>query len=409
MSNRPFRFVHAADFHLEQPGFGVAELPDPLRELMIDAPYRAAQRVFDAVLAEEAEFLVLSGDILNPHLTGPRGPLFLAAQFARLAEHEIPVYWTSSRVDLSDSWPTAIRLPENVHVFPAGRPEHLLHQRDGLPVARLLGASRVQGRPIHASDFEPDPAGLATIAVLHGIAEAAALRDRGIDYWALGGSHERNTLFSEPHVAHYPGSPQGRQPTETGPHGCTLVQFDEQRHIRTTLIATDVMRWQAERVAVDEATTREELEVRLRQRIATLRQSAPGIDLLITWSLSGSGPVVAEIRHGQWTAELLETLRSDYGAGPAGAWSLSLAAEAPPAFPSAGYEQETIRGDFLRAVRDLQASPETPIDLESMVSPEHLAGMLADVAAISDPATLRHVLSEAAALGVDLLSGEDAK
>jgi hypothetical protein len=342
-------------------------------------------------------------------LTGPRGPLFLAAQFARLAEREIAVYWTSGRVDLAESWPTAIRLPDNVHVFPAGRPEHYLHQRDGLPVARILGASRVQGRAIHASDFEPDPGGLATIAVLHGIAEADALRDRGIDYWALGGSHERNTLFSAPHVAHYPGTPQGRQPAETGPHGCTLVHFDDQRHIRTTLIATDVMRWQSERVAVDETTTREVLEARLRQRIAAMRESAPGIDLLIAWSIFGSGPMAAEIRHGRWPAELLESLRSEYGRGPAGAWSLSIAAEAPAAFPPAWYEQETIRGDFLRALRDLQTSPETPIDLESMLAPEHLAGMLADVAAISDPATLGHVVGEAAALGVDLLSGEDAK
>jgi DNA repair protein SbcD/Mre11 len=409
MSNRPFRFVHAADFHLEQPGFGVPELPEHLVELVIDAPYRAGERVFDAALAEEAEFLVLAGDILNPLLSGPRGPLFLATQFARLAEREIPVYWTSGRVDLAESWPTAIRLPENVHVFPAGRPEYHIHQRDGLPVARIVGASRMHGRAIHASDFEPDPGGLPTVAVLHGIAEADALRDRGIDYWALGGSHERNTLFSAPHVAHYPGSPQGRQPSESGPHGCTLVQFDDQRHIRTTLIATDVMRWTPERLMVDEATTRDELEVRLRQRIGALREAAPGIALLISWSISGSGPVLAELRHGRSAAGLLETLRSEYGSGPVAAWSLTLAAEDPAAIPPAWYEQQTIRGDFLRALRDLGASPDQPIDLESMVSAEHLAGMLGDVATISDPAILRHAVAEASALGVDLLSGEDAK
>ena len=76
MSNLPFRFVHASDFHLELPPLGVAEVPDHLRELFIESAYWAAERVFETVLAEEAELLVLSGDILHPQHTGPRGPLF---------------------------------------------------------------------------------------------------------------------------------------------------------------------------------------------------------------------------------------------------------------------------------------------------------------------------------------------
>ena len=86
MSNWPFRFVHAADFHLEQPPFGIGEVPDHLRELFIESAYWAAERVFETVLSEEAEFLVLSGDLLDPQRTGPRGPLFLREQFQRLSD-----------------------------------------------------------------------------------------------------------------------------------------------------------------------------------------------------------------------------------------------------------------------------------------------------------------------------------
>ncbi len=85
MSIRPFRFIHASDFHLERPLMGVTEVPDHLRELFLEAPYTAAKQVFDAALAEEADFVVLPGGILNPTEAGPRGPLFLAAQFARLS------------------------------------------------------------------------------------------------------------------------------------------------------------------------------------------------------------------------------------------------------------------------------------------------------------------------------------
>ncbi len=127
MSNQPFRFVHASDFHLELPPQGVAEVPDHLRELFLESAYWAAERVFETVLAEEAEFLILAGDVLDPQKTGPRGPIFLIDQFERLAEREIAVYWASGRVDPADAWPPALKLPGNVHLFPRGSLEEFVH------------------------------------------------------------------------------------------------------------------------------------------------------------------------------------------------------------------------------------------------------------------------------------------
>ena len=207
MSNSPFRFVHASDLHLESPPQGVAEVPDHLRELFLEAAYWAAERVFETVLAEEAEFLVLSGDILRWQRTGPRGPLFLAEQFGRLAERDVPVYWAGGSIDPPEAWPSAVTLPENVRLFPRGRIEDYVHRRDAAPVARLIGTSRGRRRGVRASEFDPrrlrgrdhrphdENAGLFSIAVVHGTAEAEALRDQGIDYWALGGRHDRATLL----------------------------------------------------------------------------------------------------------------------------------------------------------------------------------------------------------------------
>ena len=79
MSNRPLRFIHAADFHLEQPPSGIAAVPDALRELFLESAWLAAEKVFEVVLSEEAEFLVLCGDLLSPLKTGPRAALPLRA------------------------------------------------------------------------------------------------------------------------------------------------------------------------------------------------------------------------------------------------------------------------------------------------------------------------------------------
>ena len=242
MSNWPFRFVHASDFHLEQPLCGVSEVPDHLREQFLEAPYAAARQVFETVLLEDAAFLILSGDILDPIFSGPRGAMFLCEQFARLAEREISVYWVGGMVDPPDQWHQSFALPGNVHVFPRGRVDEFIYEHDGAPVARLLGTSRDNQHTIRAGDFNPDHSGLLTIAAAYGSADPAALQARGIQYWALGGRHERATPTSMNQVIHYCGTPQGRRPEEIGVHGCTLVQVDDKQQIRTSLIPTDSVR-----------------------------------------------------------------------------------------------------------------------------------------------------------------------
>ena len=57
-----------------------------------------------------------------PHLVSLAITL-LVKQFQRLAERKIPVYWAAGRVDLPDRWPSAIPLPDNVHVFSTRSPE----------------------------------------------------------------------------------------------------------------------------------------------------------------------------------------------------------------------------------------------------------------------------------------------
>ena len=407
MSNRPFRFVHASDFHLERLPSGVTEVPDHLLELFIDAGYRAAERVFQAAVAEQAEFLVLSGDVLDAQLTGPRGPLFLFEQFQRLAEQRVAVYWAGGRVDPPDAWPSEIELPENVHVFHKGRPEEFVHQRDELPLARLVGTGKLPGRSIKAADFDPDPGGLFSISVAYGLATADALKDHQIDYWALGGNHARGTLFSTDRVAHYPGTPQGRRPTESGPHGATLVEIDDRRQTRTSTLPCDVMRWHDERVVVDETTTPDELDSQIRRRMRSLVDGLSSVDLLVSWTVGGSGPLLDRLREGSLAAELLATLRKEFGFGPTAAWSVSLEAEAASVLPPQFYEQQTILGDFLRELRHYQMNPEEPLELESLLSEQQTAGTLGSAVAVAEKGVREKVLREAAVLGVDLLNPEE--
>jgi len=407
MSDWPLRFVHAGDFGLESPPRGVAEVPSHLRELFAEAAYWAAERVFETVLAEEAEFLVLSGGILDPAQAGPRGPLFLCEQFERLAERGIPVYWAGGKTDAPQSWPRAVLLPENVHRFASEAPDEVVFERNGLPAVRLVGQSHGRRNGPRPGGFRGDPSGLPTVGVVHGTFGAEELADADVHYWALGGRHERATPATSPSTVHYPGTPQGRSPGETGAHGCSLVELDEDSCARTSLVPTDVMRWVAERVVIDAETSREGLVTRLSERLQSLVDGAAGADLLVTWTIAGSGPLLGRLRRRHLADELLAALREKFGNRSPAAWSLSLEIESRTRLPDSAYEEETIRGDFLRAVEQLQLNPDEPLELTPYLGERNLRGPFHALARIDDTNARERLLHQAAQLGADLLSGND--
>jgi hypothetical protein len=210
-------------------------------------------------------------------------------------------------------------------------------------------------------------------------------------------------------VAYYPGSPQGREPKESGPHGCMIVQVDPQRGLRMSPVSADWIRWQSESISIQPSTTRADLQHMLDQRMRALIEANPGVELLIIWQVTGSGPLLAQLRHGRLGNELLDALRKKYGTSPPVAWSVALVAEPPEVLDPAWYEQETILGDYLREIRRHQMNSNEPLDLEEYLAESHLAGTLGAAGDLSDKAVRQRALREAAVLGIDLLGGEEPK
>lgn len=404
----PFRFLHTADFHLQQPPHGLAEVPPHLREALVDAPYRAARRVFEAALSEEVDFVVLAGGIGDLRSAGPQAIEFLLQHFQMLADRGIAVYWAGGHVDPPEQWPEAAPLPNNVHVFSRSRVDTVIHTRGDRRLAMIIGQSSNEVQPIRAAEFHGDAGGLFAIAVTHGEANAESLAAQDINYWALGGQHHRKTLFNLPHQAHYSGSPQGRCLTETGAHGCTLVHVDHSGKIRTQLIATDVIRWHNERIELNDNTTREDLERSLRDRTQNLAAEGSDRISMVSWNVSGTGRLSSLLRHSGLADELVSMLRYEFAhRQPAAVWTVSLEVERPAQFPPAWYDEDTILGDFLRAVRDHQTDESLPLEFETYLSERHLTGTLASSLQVAGGKQRNRVLNDAATLAIDLLRGDD--
>ena len=405
MTNASLRFIHASDFHLERPLGGMEDVPDPLREIFLEAPFRAAARVFDAALREQVDFVLLAGDILRPMAAGPRALVFLVEQFERLHERNVPIYWATGRSDAATRWTDVLHLPPNVHLFAARQVKRIAYEREGRLRADILGSGAPDGAPLHAAEFRPTH-GHLTIALGHGALDGAAPA-HGVHYWALGGKHRRQVTSARAPVVHYPGTPQGRSPREAGRHGCTLVQIDEHHLVRTRQIATDVVRWHDERIRLEGAGTRSALERLLVGRAQSLAAASPEIEQVVRWKVEVPARLAGEMRRGKWTHEVLARLRSEFGAHRPGLWSWSLEPERPDGIAEAWYAEETIRGEFLRAMRSFSAHDAEPLDLPRYLTDEHLAGSLGSAVLLEDPQLRRAVLAEATVLGADLLSGEE--
>lgn len=396
-----FRFLHASDLHLERVAGGLAELPDHLRGTLADAAYRAAERVFDAAIKHRVDFVVLAGDIINPPAAAARGIVFLNEQFAKLAEVGVRVYWAGSLADDFERWADSWPLADNVHRFATERVERLTHYRAGEAMLDIAGTSRLRDSRVPWDEFHGDTERF-TVAVAHAEVDADALARRTIGYWALGGEHSRRTLLGGSVTAHYCGTHQGRAPQEAGPHGCTLVQVDDTRRVRTTFIPTDAVRYCDERIIVDETAPRESLLPLFEERLAELLIDPFGPELLVHWRVSADERVTRELRAGK-NAELLAHLRTVHGAKHPAAWSTAIDAGAS-VVPSERFEEETLLGEYLRSTQHYREHSEEPLRLAHFLSERHLAGSLSPLAELRDPTTRERVLAEAAALGFELLS-----
>lgn len=410
MSQRPFKFVHAADFHLELPGEGSADVPEALAELLIECPYRAAEQVFDTVIAEEADFLILSGNLLDVDLTGPRGMLFLLEQFERLRKRRINVYWAAGEVDAAERRSTSFRLPENVRIFSSLRPEELTITRDGLKLLQITGWSRPPGEHIRVGDFRPDPGGLYSIAVVAGDVPTDEPMGRGIHYWALGGEASRRTTSLFGATAHWPGSPQARGFDNPGPHGCTVVSVDTLGAARDRFVPCDAVRWHSQTLPIDSTTSLEQVRTMLDESLRTASVTNGGVEVLARWRAATAGRVAPSLRRAGVIADLLRSCQHAYRPNLK-VWTEQVSIETEASIDLPDPNRESVLADYLRFAERHDSAP-TADEAEQLFDFAQAAVLLgeggrwAEVLNVTDVGERRRLLREAVVLAHDLLAEE---
>ena len=406
MSGEPIRFIHAADLHLEQPMSGIGPVPDALKASLIDAPFAAAARVFETARLERVDFVVLSGDIVHPVMAGPGGLCFLVDQLEELAALQIPVYWGGGRVDRFHQWPKAAVLPEKV--FRSASRDVRTHPfYRGGEVAALIQLSGYQGRgALDGSLFSCGEQGPPVIAVGYGDLKPSKSTTQAVHYWALGGRHQRSTEELGNSILHYPGTPQGRSPAETGVHGCSLVEIDSRCRIETQLVECDGVQWIRRELRLTASTSRRKMERQLVELTKDLLAETRNQPQLVQWAIGGTDRV-------SWTsptvaAEVMAMLRQRFASAAADLWVTGVEFIYPEAFPEPVVDTETIAGDFFEIVQQLRDGLAWPAVLREELAQYPLIEEVAASQIVSSSQQRDALLQLVARLGLDLLGADQS-
>ena len=295
-----FRFIHAADIHLDSPLLSLEEYPGaPLEEIRL-ATRKALARLVDVAIESAVTFVVIAGDLFDGEWRDCNTGLYFVSEMKRLRAAGIPVYISLGNHDAANRMTLVLPWGDNVHFFDHRKPERV----EAAGHEATLYSQSFRSRHI-AEDltgaFPKGSAGTFNIGVLHTSATFSAgqelyapcslesLRSHQYQYWALGHVHTRTELAHEPWVV-FSGNIQGRSVRECGPRGCYLVDVDDHGGVSLDFQPLEVVRWEVLRLSVDDETTGEGLEELAQQAISRTAAAAEGRTLALRFEIAGHGP-----------------------------------------------------------------------------------------------------------------------
>lgn len=312
-----FRFLHAADIHLDSPLKGLDRYDGCPADEIRGATRRALANLVRLAIAERVSFVLIAGDVYDGDWRDHNTGLWFVGQMAILRDHGIDVFLISGNHDAKNRMTRDLRLPPNVSSLPTDRPA-TRPTRDGAAVVHGQGFATASV-PDDLSAAYPDAVpGVFNVGLLHTSATGRegheryapctvdSLRSKGYGYWALGHVHAREVVDSREAPIIFPGNVQGRHVREDGAKGCMLVTVDDAGAASAEFRPLDVLRWATCRVDASAARDGDDVVEAFQDQIPGLLADADGRPLALRVEVAGAsaahGPLAADPVH--WTAQV---------------------------------------------------------------------------------------------------------
>lgn len=249
-----FKFLHAADIHLDSPLKGLERYEGAPVDDIRGATRRALENLVALAIEEEVAFVLIVGDLYDGDWRDYNTGLFFVKQMASLREADIPVYLVSGNHDAQSKMTKNLPMPDNVRWLSARKPETVQLEEFGVAL-HGQGFEKQAVTENLAISYPDGIPGLFNIGLLHTCAEGREghepyapclpreLLAKNYSYWALGHVHKRETIHDDPPIR-FPGNTQGRNVRELGPKGCLVVSADPSANAEAEFHALDILRWQ---------------------------------------------------------------------------------------------------------------------------------------------------------------------
>ena len=117
-----FRFIHAADLHLDSPLQGLSRKSQDFSARVDDASRQAFDNLIALAIAEECRLIVIAGDVFDGQWKSYHTGLFFAERMRRLSEHGVRVVMILGNHDAANPFAGRLELSGNVAVLPSIRP-----------------------------------------------------------------------------------------------------------------------------------------------------------------------------------------------------------------------------------------------------------------------------------------------
>lgn len=335
-------FIHAADLHLGAPFRGLRALSAKWANRLLTAIPEAYDRIIDAAITREVDFVVVSGDIFDDARPSYGDYLRFFSGLERLCAAGIPAYFVTGNHDPYTSWQhDFFSLPDNATMLPGDRPGFALVERDGEPlcviggrgyynqtwpideciaegVTREAAVQELAARCPRAAEA-PFAVGLLHTGLnldpVKAPVDPAVLMRSGMDYWALGHIHMKYAYpsFTDPRLV-FSGCIQGRDIKETGERGVFQVTLKEGAPNEVEFIPTASVVWQRMRVDVSDCANLPDVTDKLMRELFRENGKARCEEMVVRIALIGATPLHVMLSRPDVLAGLRKHVNDAYSA-----------------------------------------------------------------------------------------------
>lgn len=374
------KFVHAADLHIDSPLRGLDEYPGAPVERVRLAPRAALENVVRLCLEEQADFLVVSGDLFDYDWRDFNTALFVVNQFRRLEREGTPVFMIRGNHDSREEMSLKVPWPKNVTLFDHQQPQSFPLERCDV-VLHGMSFPKREVKENLVPRYPPPVKGMFNIGLLHTNATGSVDHDpyapctlddltlKGYDYWALGHVHQYGVLHTAPHVV-YSGNTQGRHVRECGEKGCVLLTVDDGQVTEVEFRSTDVLRWHRIIIELAADDGLDELYERARRELRQIAAAVEGRLAGVRVEIRGNCAAHRHLVQTTARQEALTELRTLPGEFSDDLWIEKIKFETRPAVNRDELcRGQDLIGDLLRSVDDLLADSAQLSELSAALKP----------------------------------------